>query len=346
MDYQSTGYLNYTEPSTDESPVVDDSYGDGGELTEQQMSLLSMIESKDDVPIGSLFVLSYHPSCIKAMTDILADQCATAMFKFHPDGLTISHVSKDKKISTGFMIPKNGFIEYDIKICDQYIDSMKKIGYVSARVNLRSATNVLKNYPKEGNLIMRALPQKCGRINQIPCQGLEHGTEYIACDWSDGDEYDCNAVSAVSIHYKGMEPNCRIPLKSFSSILNALKGTGCDTLKFILNDTYIGLMGLKNGSPLGDGYHLSFKGGISVGNGQETAIVHNTSGGARFVLRNYSVTINFSSCKDWMTKISRLTASPTPVLIYMRDDAPVVITVHIGTLLGEAIFSFMDDPRR
>lgn len=328
---------------------VIDIYGDVRTLTEEQMSLLSMIESKSDAPIGTLFALSYHPSCVKVMIEILADQCTTAMFKFHPDGLTISHVSKDKKVSTGFVIPENGFIQYSINIYDQYMDGMKNIGYASARVNLRSAINVLKNYPKEGNFVMEARLQKLGRINQIDCQGLAQGTEYVACDWSDGNEYDCNAVSDVNIYYQGARPTCRISLKSFSVILIALKNTGADTIKFTLNENCIGLTGYKNGGALGDGYRLPFKGeNITASSGQESSIVHSAYGGAKFVLQNHSVTINFSACKDWMTKISRLAASPTPVLIYMKDDssAPLIITVHIGTLLGNAIFSFLDDPRR
>lgn len=300
--------------------------------------LLSNLCNISNITVGKVVMVYSDPFYLRVMMEIFGDFVSVAKYVFHSDSLTMNHVNEDKTISIYMLIPESGLLDY-MRVFDRnYVEMMSNVP-VTARVNFKAATKIFKAYAKKDRLTMTADIKENGKISEIICQCTEDDYDRIPCDMNGDEDDNLNVVNHMAKYYSGSKPTCKITMGKLSSALIKYKNSGCDQLKFTLVDDSIVIAGVKNGIPTGA--TKCVKGGNTSEYAGQTDEIFD-AGGTSIIIQDYTITINYAKCDSWMTKVGRLSHANSIVSIYMKDGAPVVISVGIS-VMGFAAFSFSND---
>lgn len=356
-DQTYQNYQNYGNPQSYGAPgtqlltwgTPNDQYGyhDYVQLTEEAQKNLAMVDN-DDKPIGRFSMSSCDPYAFRAMAEILQDVCLTVKHRFCLEGISIAYQTKDMKASLGFIIPDSGIVDYNIEFDDP--DTVfTENDSVTANVDLKTASQVYRSYGKKSVVTFEASIKRGKRITEIITRTSDNDYNPIPCTNPQNDDAEINMVNVLCTYYKDAKPTCRTSMWQFANIITKRKNMQCDQIKFILQNDAVIVQGRKCGKDNGGADRIPFKGGmIGEVSSVQTDRVIQCEDGAGFLIKEGSVTIDFSSCGSWMSKINRLSPDTSVVSIYMSHEpnVPLIIVTSIGSGMGSSIFCFSDNQRK
>jgi hypothetical protein len=304
-------------------------------------TVLSLLQGVDLPVIGQISLTCTDPYYLRVMMEIISDLTTTGKLRFYELSMEISHTNTDKTVSINFVIPKSGLKCYNRSFNEHSEDY--KDAFIPARVNTKRLVKIFKAYVKRDKMSVTAEIRQTGRISQLYCQSCNDDYDMMPCSLEgEGDDNE-EITDALAKYYSGRDPETKITVAKLSTAFNKYKTTECGIVRFTLADDHILIAGIREGVQT-SATKCWLDGGDTIEyNGPEPQEQSIALGNTNLVVGDYTVSVNYTKCLTWMTKIPRLSYPNSLISIYMREDAPVVLTINIATI-GFATFVFRNDP--
>jgi len=230
---------------------------------------------------------------------------------------------------------KSGLVNYEM-IADGIDDEE-----ILACVNVQKYVDVCKSLTKKDSLTLSADIYHDGSVSSLNCQRHDNNMDKLTCE---GDDQQEIVADMLETYYSGEEPTAKIPVSKFTSAMAGFKIRKCSTVIFSLQLDCIVMKGYKDGIPISaTKFTLDGKKVVEYNDGQLPESRRVIPNGIKpgITIQDYSIGINYSTCGTWITKIPRLSYPSSIISIYFKQDAPLIIVSHIGTM-GFASFTFVD----